>query len=122
MRIASELERYFQHSLFTDDDDLVFANPSTGAPLDRSKVRKRFAAACKRAGVREIRFHDLRHTIGTHVAASGKVSMRTLQEWMGHRDSATTLTTCPILTKPRSSAERSNIDPVRADGRSPRLV
>ena len=34
-------------------------------------------------------FHDLRHTFGTRMAAEG-VPMRTLQEWMGHRDIATT--------------------------------
>src|SRR3982751_5782690 len=33
---------------------------------------------------------DLRHTFGTHMAAAG-VPMRTLQEWMGHRDFKTTL-------------------------------
>ena len=42
------------------------------------------------AGVREVRFHDLRHTFGTHVAALG-VPIRTLQEWMGHPDFKTTL-------------------------------
>jgi integrase len=35
------------------------------------------------------RFHDLRHTFGTRMAA-GNVPMRTVQEWMGHRDLATT--------------------------------
>jgi integrase len=35
------------------------------------------------------RFHDLRHTFGTAMAAAG-VPMRTLQEWMGHRDIQTT--------------------------------
>ncbi len=34
--------------------------------------------------------HDLRHTFGTRMAAAG-VPMRTLQEWMGHRDFKTTL-------------------------------
>jgi integrase len=53
-------------------------------------VLKRFKAALRRAGVREVRFHDLRHTFGTRMAAAG-VSMRTLQEWMGHRDFKTTL-------------------------------
>ena len=43
------------------------------------------------AGVREVRFHDLRHTFGTRMAAAG-VPMRTLQEWLVHRDFATTLT------------------------------
>jgi site-specific recombinase XerD len=40
--------------------------------------------------VRPVRFHDLRHTFGTRMAAAG-VPMRTLQEWMGHRDFKTTL-------------------------------
>jgi integrase len=68
-----------------------FGDPETGDPLDRSNVRKRFQQACRRAGVRVVRFHDLRHTFGTRVAASGEVSLRTLQEWMGHRDARTTL-------------------------------
>jgi integrase len=32
----------------------------------------------------------LRHTFGTRIAASGQIPMRTLQEWMGHRDFKTT--------------------------------
>ena len=35
------------------------------------------------------RFHDLRHTFGTQMASVG-VPLRTLQEWMGHRDATTT--------------------------------
>jgi integrase len=41
------------------------------------------------AGVREVRFHDLCHTFGTRMAGVG-VPMRTLQEWLGHRDAKTT--------------------------------
>ena len=33
--------------------------------------------------------HGLRHTFGSRMAAAG-VPMRTLQEWMGHRDISTT--------------------------------
>jgi hypothetical protein len=40
--------------------------------------------------VRRVRFHDLRHTFGTQMAAAG-VPMRTLQEWLGHRDIKTTM-------------------------------
>jgi integrase len=89
--LAGDLERLFQASAFVGDDDLVFANPSTGGPLRRSTVRKRFQRACRQAGVRIVRFHDLRHTFGTRMAATGEVSMRRLQEWMGHRDLKTTL-------------------------------
>ena len=89
--LAGDLERLSQATAFDAEEDLVFANPCTGRPLDRSKVRKRFQRACRRAGVRVVRFHDLRHTFGTRMAASGEVSMRRLQEWMGHRDLKTTL-------------------------------
>jgi integrase len=88
--VARELELLFQTSSYQADEDLVFAHPHTGRPIDRSLLLKRFKAALKRAGVLEIRFHDLRHTFGTRMAAAG-VPMRTLQEWMGHRDFKTTL-------------------------------
>jgi integrase len=89
-RVARELELHFQRSVYQGDDDLVFAHPEVGGHLDRSKVRKRLKKAIKRAKVRDVRFHDLRHTFGTRCAAAG-VAMRTLQEWMGHREFKTTL-------------------------------
>jgi integrase len=58
--------------------------------LERSRLLKRYKAAAKAAGIRDVRFHDLRHTFGTRMAAAG-VPMRTLQEWMGHREHKTTL-------------------------------
>jgi len=89
-QVAGELERHFQRSAYAGDDDLVFCHPETGGPLDRSRLLKRFKAAAKRSGIRDVRFHDLRHTFGTRMAAAG-VALRTLQEWMGHRDFKTTL-------------------------------
>jgi integrase len=88
-RVARALEVWSRRTAYGADDDLVFAHPETGNPLDRSKVTKRFKAACHDAGVRPVRFHDLRHTFGTRLAASGE-SMRTIQEFLGHADSKTT--------------------------------
>jgi integrase len=88
-RLAGELERHFQRSGFTGDDDLVFCHPETGKVLDPSKVRKRFKQALSRARVREITFHELRHTFGTQMAAAG-APLRAIQEWMGHADAKTT--------------------------------
>jgi len=88
--LARELRAHHERSAYQADDDLVFAHPDTGAPLDRSKLFKRFKTAAKRAGLGHVRFHDLRHTFGTRMAAAG-TPMRTLQEWMGHRDFKTTL-------------------------------
>jgi integrase len=95
-RLAGELDRLSQVTAFDGDDDLVFAHPATGKPLDRSKILKRFKAAMRRAGLGQrlgeggITFHSLRHCFGTAMAAQG-VPMRSLQELMGHRDFATTL-------------------------------
>lgn len=89
-RIAAELERHFQRSLFQGDDDLVFAHPHTGEVLDHSDLARRYKKALRAAQLRDVRFNDLRHTFGTRMAAAG-VPLRTLQEWMGHRDFKTTL-------------------------------
>ena len=55
-----------------------------------SALSRRYKKALRKAKVREVRFNDLRHTFGTQMAGAG-VPMRTLQEWMGHRDFKTTL-------------------------------
>jgi integrase len=88
-RLAGELERHFQRSHYRGDQDLVFAHPATGHVLDASKLRKRFRVALARGGVRDITFHELRHTFGTQLAAAG-APLRAIQEWMGHADASTT--------------------------------
>jgi integrase len=95
-RLGGELDRHFKRSAYQGEDDLVFGHPHTGEPYDASELRKRFYAAMKAAGMEHrcgrdggITFHSLRHTFGTRMAAAG-VPMRTLQEWMGHRNLATT--------------------------------
>jgi integrase len=87
--LARELELWSRRTAYGADDDLVFAHPQKGTPLDGSKLNKRFKAACEVAGVRPIRFHDLRHTFATRLAASG-TPIRTIQEFLGHADSKTT--------------------------------
>jgi integrase len=88
-RVGAELERHFQRSAYRNDDDLVFGHPQAGSVLSHSKLVRRFKRALTAAGVRPVRFNDLRHTFGTRMAAAG-VPLRTLQEWMGHRDIKTT--------------------------------
>ncbi len=90
-RVTSELARLQKRSRFDGDEDLVFGHPLTGEPLNHAPLLRRFRKALKAAGVRRVRFHDLRHTFGTRMAASPEVSMRKIQEWMGHRDYRTTL-------------------------------
>ena len=48
-------------------------------------VKKGFSAALKRAKIEDFRFHDLRHTFGSHMVMQG-VDLRTVQQVMGHKD------------------------------------
>ena len=88
-RLARELDRWSTRTPFNSDEDLVFAHPQTGRPIDRTKVTRRFQDACRSAGVRVISFHDLRHTFATRLAANGE-PLRTIQEYLGHADAKTT--------------------------------
>jgi integrase len=88
-RLAGELDLWSKRTAYRGDDELVFAHPTKGSPLDPSKVSRRFKAACVEAKVRSVRFHDLRHTFATRLAASG-TPIRTLQEFLGHADAKTT--------------------------------
>jgi integrase len=88
-RLARELDRWSKRTVFNAEEDLVFAHPHTGRPIDRSKVTRRFQEASRAAGVRVITFHNLRHTFATRLAAHGE-PLRTIQEYLGHADSKTT--------------------------------
>ena len=111
-RLAAELDRWSKRTLFNTDEDLVFAHPQTGNPIDRSKVTKRFQEACRSAGVRAITFHDLRHTFATRLAAHGE-PLRTIQEYLGHADAKTTQIYAHYAP---SAREVERVDAAFADG------
>ena len=89
--VGGELDRLFQSSRYTGEDELVFANPATGRPMAKANITRRLHKALEDAGLDDSHvFHDLRHTFGTRMAAAG-VPIRTLQEWLGHKHISTTL-------------------------------
>ena len=59
----------------------VFPNPFTGRPLQDAKSA--FYRACKKAGIKGLRFHDLRHTFASRLSARG-VDLNTIRELLGH--------------------------------------
>ena len=85
---AAALERLSRRSDFTAPGELVFCNV-LGRHLDGSAIRRRYRRAQKAAGIRPLRFHDLRHTYGSLLAAAG-VDLVTIQAAMGHSALATT--------------------------------
>ncbi len=86
--VAQALAKLGQRGYAVEDDDLVFPGEQ-GPYVDGSALRRRFDAAGKAAGLRPLRFHDLRHTFGTRMIA--KADIRRVQEWMGHSDIQTTM-------------------------------
>lgn len=86
-QVANVLTARRQREHFTSDDNLVFVN-AVGDWIDRSALYRRYKAAQRRAGLRELRFHDLRHSFGTMAVRIYPIT--DIQTWMGHADITTT--------------------------------
>jgi integrase len=70
--------------------DLVFCNKE-GKPVDPDNMVKReFHQVLKRANLRKIRFHDLRHTFASLLIDQGE-NIKFIQMQMGHSSAKTTL-------------------------------
>jgi integrase len=69
--------------------DLVFAN-WTGGPTQARRVIEQFHDALRAAGLRRIRFHDLRHSCATLLLVQG-VSPRVVMDVLGHSEIALTM-------------------------------
>jgi integrase len=87
-RAAEALERLRGRDDFTAREELVFCN-WRGRALDPSALVARFKRARDAAGLRPLRFHDLRHTYGS-LLATGGVPVTEIQAAMGHADLQTT--------------------------------
>ncbi len=76
----------------SSDYGLVFCQQN-GRPLDaRNLVQRDFWGSLRRAGLRRIRFHDLRHTFAALLIAEG-AHAKAIQEAMGHSSIAVTMNT-----------------------------
>jgi integrase len=69
--------------------DLVFTRPD-GRPLEGTAVTQRFQRQLAAAGLRRVRFHDLRHSCASLLVAQG-VPTRVVMEILGHSQVSTTL-------------------------------
>jgi len=56
----------------------------------RKTIQTGFKAACRRAGITDLRFHDLRHTFGSDLINSG-ADLQTVKLLMGHKNIASTV-------------------------------
>lgn len=61
-----------------------------GSPISCDYMTKRFRKILDSLGYYEMTLHSLRHTVGSLMSNSGKVSLRTVQDYLGHSDISTT--------------------------------
>jgi len=66
----------------------VFSNPETENRY--CDLKRAFPSLCKQAQIKNLRFHDLRHTSATRMVASN-IDLVVVQEILGHADIKTTM-------------------------------
>jgi len=86
---AVERARLCEHEL--DERAFVFSNEADGSKCwYPDSVSRSFARLCRKAGLKGVRLHDLRHYVATRLLSAG-VDVRTVAGRLGHRNAATTL-------------------------------
>jgi len=90
--------------------EFVFPSPKTGRRI--TDVKHSFNAACRQAKIEDFRFHDLRHTFATRLAANG-VEAFTIAALLGHADLRMTSryahATNPNLRRAIKGLRRTNV-------------
>lgn len=84
------LERKQNEAVYIDNDLIV--STSVGTPVIPRNLVRSFYRIVKNAGLKKIRFHDLRHTHATLLLKQG-VNPKIVSERLGHTDTRMTLDT-----------------------------
>jgi integrase len=71
------------------DIPYVFYNPDTLKPY-RNDMQRSFKSACKKVGIKDFRYHDLRHTFASHLVMAG-IDLTTVSRLLGHKTLTMTL-------------------------------
>ena len=76
------------NSYCKDYVDYIYVN-ELGERVKPNYITQNFPEFLEKNGMRRIRFHDLRHSCASLLYANG-VTLREIQEWLGHNDISTT--------------------------------
>ena len=103
--VVQALDAHRSRCMDTSANALVFSKGGN-EPLSADNLRKkRLASACRRAGLRRIDWHTLRHTYSTLLHDLG-TPIRVQQTLLGHSSAATTM---DVYTHPVSTSERDAV-------------
>jgi len=87
--LHSMLLRLKQMNKGMSDYVFLYEDPKSRKFRHVTTVRRAFTAACKRAKIKNLHFHDLRHTVGTRLIESG-VDPISVKNILGHANLKTT--------------------------------
>jgi site-specific recombinase XerD len=93
-------------------EGLIFGHPS-GRMWRRNEMKWPLWRACKRAGLRRIGWHVLRHTFASHLVIRG-IALKAVQELLGHRDIRMTMRYAHLAPGMRRDAVESLSAPAPA--------
>ncbi len=101
-------------------DSLVFASPE-GKPLDPSVLSHEFHKIVKRAGLENVRFHDLRHTFASLMLLRG-AKPKVISEALGHASVAFTMDTYSHIIEGMQEDAMALLDEVLPAGVSRKIT
>jgi integrase len=97
-------------------DDLVFSN-GEGKPIDPYVLSHNFARIVKRADLKNMRFHDLRHTFASLMLLMG-AKPKVISEALGHSSVAFTMDTYSHIIEGMQSEAMALLDEVLPRGKN----
>jgi integrase len=107
---------YWQLGQLLTLDSLVFGN-AEGRPLDPGVLSHDFARIAKRAGLKGVRFHDLRHTFASLMLLKG-AKPKVISEALGHSSVAFTMDTYSHIIEGMQEDAMALLDEVLPAGKN----
>ncbi|SCG00176.1 Phage integrase family protein [Streptomyces sp. MnatMP-M17] len=107
LKLHHEQQQYEREAAGTrwQDKGHVFTTPQ-GRPIDPTNLARSFTTLLRKAGLRRIRFHDLRHSTATLLLEQG-VELVVIKELLGHTHIGVTAT---VYAHVRLRLQRDAID------------
>jgi integrase len=81
--LAEEADQFFKRLTINRSPDAALLMRNDGTGWSKDAVKKPMRRSCKKAGIRRLGFHQLRHSFATRLLVAG-VSMKIVAQLLGH--------------------------------------